>query len=123
MFRETLKEDDDVVGIVCEGKLTRDQLKSMHALVHERLAGAAEPGLVVDLSSFDGYADLPALLEDLRMDASHGNDFKRVAVVGDQRWVEWGTKLAGFLTRAEMHWFNAAEAEKAAAWARGGADW
>lgn len=35
MFRETLTRDSDVIGIVCEGKLSEDELKHMHALLHE----------------------------------------------------------------------------------------
>lgn len=55
MFRETLRQDDSVVGLACEGKLGQDELKRMHALLHERLAAPAKPGLVVDLEKFDGY--------------------------------------------------------------------
>ena len=44
MFTETLKDHDDVIGIVCEGKLTEDDMERMHALLHERLALVDKPG-------------------------------------------------------------------------------
>lgn len=91
----------------------------VHALLHERLAASARPGLVVHLKDFSGYENSSALREDLKMDIAHRNDFSRIAVVGNRAWVKWGTKLAGFLTAAEMKWFDAAEADRAAEWARG----
>ncbi|GGL58557.1 STAS/SEC14 domain-containing protein [Wenxinia marina] len=118
MFTETLKDHDDVIGIVCEGKLTEDDMERMHALLHERLALVDKPGLVVDLTGFDGYEDLSALREDMQMDTAHRNDFSRIAVVGDRKWMEWGTSLANALARSEMQWFDAGEAEAAKEWAR-----
>jgi hypothetical protein len=118
MFRETLRQDDSVVGLACEGKLGQDELKRMHALLHERLAAPAKPGLVVDLEKFDGYESLSAMLGDLKMDASHRNDFSRIAVIGSRKWMEWGTMLARFLTTAEMRWFEVREADQAVDWVR-----
>ncbi|TFL19459.1 STAS/SEC14 domain-containing protein [Jannaschia formosa] len=118
MFTETLKDYEDVVGIACEGKLTKDDMESMHALLHERLASADKPGMVVDLTGFQGYEGLSALREDMQMDTAHRNDFSRIAVVGDSKWMEWGTSLANAVTRAEMRWFDAGEAEAAKEWAR-----
>ncbi len=34
MFTETPKDHDDVIGIICKGKLTEDDLKRMHAFLH-----------------------------------------------------------------------------------------
>ncbi|ORE91794.1 hypothetical protein ATO13_19420 [Stappia sp. 22II-S9-Z10] len=38
--------------------------------------------------------------------------------MGDQKWMELGVAVASFLTRAEMRWFDAGEAEQAVDWAR-----
>lgn len=119
MFTETQTRHDDVVGIACEGTLTKTELERMHTLLHERLEGAGEPGLVLDLTRFEGYDEPAAMLEDLKIDSAHARDFRRIAVVGDGTWMEWGTKLAGVLTRAEMRWFDAAEMDAAISWARG----
>ncbi|SFP84595.1 STAS/SEC14 domain-containing protein [Tranquillimonas alkanivorans] len=118
MFIETLKDDDEVVGIVCRGKLTAEDMKRMHVLLHEKLVSAERPGLVVDLTEFKGYEDADALREDMKMDISHRNDFSRIAVIGDRKWIEWGMSLAGAITRAEMRWFDSSEAEAAQVWAR-----
>ncbi|MGK7296853.1 MAG: STAS/SEC14 domain-containing protein [Candidatus Wenzhouxiangella sp. M2_3B_020] len=118
MFTETLKDDDEVIGIVCNAKLTEEDMKRLHVLLHERLASAERPGLVIDLKKFEGYEDTDALREDMRMDISHRNDFARVAVIGGNEWMEWGTSLAGAITRAETRWFDSSEAQAAQEWAR-----
>ncbi len=119
MFTETQTRNDDIVGIACEGKLTKTELEQMHALLHERLEGAGKPGLVLDLKRFEGYDEPAAILEDLKIDTAHAQDFCRIALIGDGKWMEWGTKLAGILTRAEMRWFDVAEMDAAISWARG----
>lgn len=58
----------------------------MHALLHERLGTTDNPGLVLDLTSFEGYEEPSAMLEDLKVDTAHANDFGRIAVVGERRW-------------------------------------
>jgi hypothetical protein len=47
MFRETPQKDDAVIALLCEGKLSQDDMKRMRALLHHRLAASAMPGLVV----------------------------------------------------------------------------
>ena len=118
MFTETRTNRDDVIGIACEGKLSESDLERMHALLHERLASVEEPGLVVDLTKFEGYTGLAAMREDFKMDTAHRNDFSRIAVIGDEACMEWGSKLAAALTRSEMRWFDSLEREDAIAWAR-----
>ena len=118
MFTASLKEYPDIVGIACEGSLTDDDLYGIHILLQESLASAHQPGLVVDLSRFTGYSDPETFSEYVRIDIIHWNDFSRIAIVGDQKWMELGVAVASFLTRAEMRWFDAGEAEQAVEWAR-----
>ena len=118
MFTETETTHDDVIGIACEGKLSESDLQRMHALLHKRLERPAKPGLVLDLANFEGYDGPPAMLEDLKLDTAHANDFSRVAIVGEGTLMEWGTNLVGALTRAEMRRFDTGEMSAAVEWAR-----
>jgi hypothetical protein len=68
----------------------------MHALLHERLGTTDNPGLVLDLTSFEGYEEPSAMLEDLKVDTAHANDFGRIAVVGERRWMEWGARVVTY---------------------------
>jgi len=118
MFTETLTAHDDVVGIACNGKLSEDDIQRMHALLHERLRVANKPGIVINLVGFEGHAGIEALREDIKMDTSHRNEFGRVAVVGERKWIKWGTSLAGLLTSSEMRYFDTSDADAAVDWVR-----
>ncbi|WP_255356598.1 STAS/SEC14 domain-containing protein [Thioclava sp. SK-1] len=48
------------------------------------------------------------------------NDFCRIAVVGERRWMEWGARVVNLLTGSEMQWFESSDTECALAWARDG---
>lgn len=118
MFTETLTDHDDTIGLACEGKLSKSDLKRMHALLNDRLQETSKPGLVLDLTRFEGYERPSALLEDLKIDKAHRNDFCRVAVVGEGLLVEWGTRFADVLNKAELRQFGPAEMDAAIAWVR-----
>lgn len=120
MFTETLKDNDGTIGIACEGKLSESDLKRMHALLHQRLQQTSKSGLVLDLTRFEGYEGPSALLEDLKVDTAHRNDFCRVAVVGEGTLMEWGTRFADVLSKAELRQFDPGEADEAIAWVREG---
>jgi hypothetical protein len=120
MFTETLKDHEDVIGIALERKLTQTDMKRIHALLHERLASSDHPGLVIDLTGFEGYEGVGAIRIDAETELAHRNDFARIAVVGERKWAEWGTTFADTLTRAEMRWFDSSEAAAAEDWARQG---
>lgn len=50
MITEPLTAHDDVVGIVCGGKLTGESPKGMHALLHERLEATDCPGFSANVT-------------------------------------------------------------------------
>jgi hypothetical protein len=88
----------------------------------ERLS-AREPGtvpMVIELApDFSGW-DLGGLWRDLRFDVKHKDSFGRIAIVGDKKWEEWGTKLFDPFFRAEMKFFAPSERDAAERWARSG---
>lgn len=118
MFKETLTEHDNVIGLASEGKLSDDDFERMHTLIHERLSRGGRPGLLLYLTKFEGYENASAVLEDVKIDIAHTNDFSRIAVVGERGWMEWGTKIVNVITLAEMRWFKATDFKNAIAWLR-----
>ena len=41
-----------------------------------------------ELEDFTGY-NLPGLWQDLKIDAAHVNDYRKITMVGDKKWQEW----------------------------------
>lgn len=117
MYAERMIEDERVLVLECSGQLTADEFQAVHALVHERLDERGRRGLVLSLDGFEGYDGPAALLEDVRVDLKHRNDFDRIAIVGDQRWLQWGSLVAKLLTQGELRWFEQSAYDDAVRWA------
>lgn len=72
---------------------------------------------MIDLTRFEGYEGPSALLENLKIDTAHRNDFRRGAVVGAGALMEWGTRFADVLTETELRQFDPSKTDAAIAWA------
>ena len=92
--------------------------------IFERIAAqkaGTVPMLIVLMSDFSGW-DLGGLWRDLKFDVKHKDSFGRIAIVGDRKWEEWGTKLFDPLFRAEMKFFATAKRGAAQSWVRENGD-
>ena len=62
--------------------------------------------MLIELApDFSGW-DLGGLWQDLKFDLAHKDRFGWIAIVGDKKWEEWGTKLSDLLFHsAQMCFF------------------
>lgn len=70
------------------------------------------------MESFEGYEDATAFWADMKVEMLHGGDFSRVAMVVDQKWIEWGAKVTDLVMGADLKWFGTNDRGAAIAWAR-----
>ena len=92
----------------------------MHTWLDRELKGAeAKPALVIFMASFEGYESAAAMWADMKVDTRHADDFSRVAMVADQKWIKWGMKAADRVLGADLKWFDKDERDAAISWARG----
>ncbi|WP_324262274.1 STAS/SEC14 domain-containing protein [Altererythrobacter sp. H2] len=74
--------------------------------------------MLIELSpDFTGW-DPGGIWRDLKFDAKHKDSFGRIAIVGDRKWEEWGTKVSDPHFRAKMKFFEPLERDAAESWAR-----
>ena len=111
-------EHDHEHFLVCRvsGKLTKADYDAMAPKLENALK--LRPGkrrLMILLEDFRGW-DLRALWEELKFDVRHWNDFGRIAVVGQSRLQEWGTRLSKPLSGARMRYYDAEDRDMARAW-------
>ena len=71
--------------------------------------------MLVDMNDFAG-AEIAAVWEDFKVGIRHMKDFKKVAVVGDQKWVEWMSRLMDPVTGFEIKSYLSADIEAAWDW-------
>ncbi|MBF9029757.1 STAS/SEC14 domain-containing protein [Rhodobacterales bacterium HKCCE3408] len=73
---------------------------------------------IIDVYRLEGM-EMAALWKDLKFDVDHFRDFRRIAVVGRSKLVEWGTKASQLLTSAEIEFFDDGESDAARDWVLG----
>jgi hypothetical protein len=99
------------------GKVTGEEYKVFLDATDERLNAGGRVNMVADLSEFEFYGDFEAFKEDFHFGIKEYRELRRVAMVGDKKWIELLLKLMGPLTRAEERHFPAGQLQEAVDWA------
>ena len=108
---EITKRDSNELEIVAGGKLEKTDYDRMVP----RLEEAAEDGplrVIVRLDDFRGWTPR-ALLEELRYDVRHRDDFEKVAVVGEKKVEELATKISEPFFSGDVRFFETLGAARA----------
>ncbi|NCP11727.1 MAG: STAS/SEC14 domain-containing protein [Sphingomonadales bacterium] len=114
-----VQEIDGLLHIEVGGKLTPsdyDAFVPFFEQVAKRKTGTV-PMLIELTSDFAGW-DISGIWRELKFDIRHKNKFGRIAIVGDRKWEEWGTKLSDLFFRADIRFFEADQNLAADAWVR-----
>jgi hypothetical protein len=99
------------------GKVTSQEYQQFLDALTERQKAGSQVSLVVDLAGFEFYGDLEAARQDFKFGFGEYKQIQRAAFVGDQKWIDWFTRLAGPFTRAEEKHFPAGQVDAACQWA------
>ena len=111
--------DREYLRIIVDGQLSPKDYDGFVAAFEGELATrfGRVPMLIELGPDFGGWT--PAgVLRDLKFDARHADRFGRIAVVGNQRWEKWGTKVSDPFFEAEMRFFESRDLPAAEAWLR-----
>ena len=108
---------DGLMIITAAGKLSRDDLASFSAEFERATREQKNLPLLIDARTLKGY-ELGALWDDIKFDLAHRDDFGAMAVVGDERWKEWGTKFSKPFFKAKLRHFTSNQITEAEAWLR-----
>lgn len=111
--------EDDKRGILTLkvfGKLTKQDLDDLVPKLKGYISRTEDPHLLMILDGFKGWKDAAAVWKDLQIDAAYIGYFDRIAVVGNKKWQEWGTKLMNPITKEELRFFSTEEANDAWSW-------
>jgi hypothetical protein len=119
---ELIPSAQDVIALKISGKMLRDDLMNVVDRVEASLEKNDKTHIYVEVEDFTGV-DMTAMGEYLPR-AFHMmgklERFGRIAVVSDQRWVRWATKLeSALLPKISYETFESAERARALAWVEG----
>ncbi|MBY4675106.1 SpoIIAA family protein [Marinobacterium arenosum] len=110
----------DIVVVQATGQLTaEDYQNDFLPLLNEKLEqfGAVRVLIYLD-RDFTGWT-AGALWKDARFGLAHRNDFKRLAIVGDARWLDWAALIGEQLISGECRHFAEREFLQALHWIDG----
>ncbi|MCL4803667.1 MAG: STAS/SEC14 domain-containing protein [Anaerolineae bacterium] len=99
------------------GKITVEEYDVFADEAKIRLEAGGPVNLVLDVSDIELSEDLEVAKRDIQFVRGDYKHFRRAAIVGDQKWLAWMTRLLGPFTRTEEKHFTAGRLEAALAWA------
>ncbi|KZY34341.1 hypothetical protein A3731_19280 [Roseovarius sp. HI0049] len=106
-----------LVTIRVSGKLTSKEYDTAVPEIEQAIEQSdGKLNAVVELDDMRGW-DIAALWKDLKFDARHFDDFRRIAVVGASGGEKLSSKAAGALTSADVEFFLRDQVDKAEDWA------
>ncbi len=117
MYRVLDDSTGNTVGIQVDGKLTKDDYGVLIPYFENLINECGPLNLLCDMTRFDGM-EIEAFWEDFQFGIRHLRDFKRMAIVGNQSWLEWLTKVFNPLVKTEVKYYSPQELNDAWRWVK-----
>jgi hypothetical protein len=105
----------ELVALKLTGKINKEEYDAIIPTLEEKIKDQDKVRLFCEIDDLDGITP-KALWEDLKFDIKHFNDFKKVAVVGDQEWMSYMTAFAKPFVSADVEYFSFTDRNKALDW-------
>lgn len=92
------------------GKLTHADYEKITPLINSALESVEDPKVkaYLDASELEGW-ELRAAWDDFKIGLKHGREFKKVAIFGNQKWLEVGSKIGSWFMSGEVKFFDSSE--------------
>ncbi|BBG64818.1 hypothetical protein NNO_0116 [Hydrogenimonas sp.] len=111
VFIELTQADGEVyVEFTLVGKLTHEDYETFVPFIESAVKNLPPRSLniLVDMSRFEGWT-LEAAWDDFKFGLEIRKDINKMAVVGDKKWEELFTKMAGWLISGKAKFFRSRE--------------
>lgn len=108
---------DNVVAIVCRGRVTRNDYDTVLVpAVEKALQSSDKVRLLYEVGSdFEAY-DPGAAWEDFKVGMEHFSRWERIAVITDIEWIKHAMQLFSFIMPGTARVYSTADAAKARLW-------
>lgn len=115
MIELLTQEHDNTLALRMSGEIRSADYDVIIPVLEEKIQKHGKINLYCEMEELD-EVEPKAIWKDLKFDAKHFNDFRKVAMVGDKQWLEWGAKFARPFTSAEVKYFDDSEKDRAMHW-------
>lgn len=108
---------DNVVGILCRGRVTKADYDSVLVPALERAFRKHDKiRIYYEIASdFAGF-DPGAMFEDFKVGMGHLSRWERIALVADVEWIKHTMQFFSFMMPGDMKSFPTSQADQARAW-------
>lgn len=117
MIKILPETQSDLLAIRAEDKLTTEDYENIFVPQMNKLIekyGKVRV-LLIFSEDFKGW-ELGALWEDAKVGLHHRNDFSKIAVVTDKKWLDWTAQLGAIIMNGQLKTFDPKEIENAFQW-------
>ena len=89
------------------GVLTHEDYQVLTPMLENFLAQSDEPNIrmLFDAREFEGW-ELHAAWDDFKIGLKHGSQFGRIALLGNQAWQKWASKIGSWFISGEVQSFE-----------------
>jgi len=117
MFQFIPVHEDNTYAVRVSGKLDHEDYQKFLPELEELLEENEKISLLIEFDDFHG-ADLTAIKDDFNFGRKHNEDFEKLAVVGDKKWLKWMTLFSKPFLKAEIKYFERPDLQSAWDWLR-----
>ena len=107
--------DGKLLEVRVSAKLTAEDYSQFLPMVEQLIKRHGKIDILFEMSDFHGW-EAGAAWEDTKFAFRHFSDIGRMAIVGEKKWQEWMSLVCRPFTRAEIRYFDHAQAREAAVW-------
>ena len=95
------------------GKLSHEDYETITPLLDSALSVVRNPKVkaLLDATELEGW-ELRAAWDDFKIGLKHGNEFEKVAIVGNQKWQQTSAKLGNWFLSGEVKYFEDMQAAR-----------
>lgn len=115
MYQVLEESSGNFIALKAMGKITAKDYDTLVPYLEKAIEREGPLCLFCDLTEFSGM-EIAAFWRDLKFSMGHLRDFRRLALVGGRKWMEWCVRLTAPLFKAEMKCFGPGQAGEARAW-------
>lgn len=112
-YRE--QPESNIVEITIDGKITREEYDKLASQLEAKIKAHGSVRVLEEVRSIGGI-EPSVFWKDAKFGFRHLNDFSSIAVVADQKWIEWVTKIFKPIMRCPVAVFHLDQIEQAREW-------
>jgi len=107
--------EDNIVSFKIHHSISRDDITKAVSLMENKLENFEKVKMLTVIKDTVSYTP-EAFISDFKATIKHFDDFEKVAVVSDKRWLEKLTGMTDFFLKADVEYFEAKKLDQAKKW-------